>query len=121
VTGYRIHASDGDIGHVADFIVDTEDWAIRYLVVDTHNWLPGRKVLVSPAWVKQVSWDERHLHLDLSRQEIRGSLAFDPSAPVNREYEARLYDYYGRPKYWEATRPSGGKLSTTNRANRPRR
>jgi hypothetical protein len=100
VTGYRIHASDGEIGHVAEFIVQTEGWVIRYLVVDTHNWLPGKKILVSPAWVKQVSWDERRVHVDLSRQEIRGSAEFDPSAPINREYEARLYDYYGRPKYW---------------------
>jgi len=100
VTGYRIHASDGEISHVAEFIVQTEGWVIRYLVVDTHNWLPGKKILVSPAWVKQVSWDERRVHVDLSRQEIRGSVEFDPSAPINREYEARLYDYYGRPKYW---------------------
>jgi hypothetical protein len=100
VTGYRIHASDGEIGHVADFIVQTEGWVIRYLVVDTRNWLPGRKILVSPAWVKRVDWDEKRLHVDLSRQEIRGSVEFDPSAPINRDYEARLYDYYGRPKYW---------------------
>ena len=100
LTGYHIHASDGDIGHVAEFLVQTEGWVIRYLVVDTHNWLPGKKILVSPAWVKRVDWDEKSLHVDLSRQAIRGSVEFDPAAPVNREYEARLYDYYGRPKYW---------------------
>lgn len=100
VTGFRIHASDGEIGHVAEFIDQTEGWAIRYLVVDTRNWLPGRKILISPAWVKRVDWDEKSLHVDLSRKEIRGSVEFDPSAPINREYEARLYDYYGRPKYW---------------------
>ena len=100
VTGYRIHASDGEIGHVAEFIVQTEGWVIRYLVVDTRNWLPGKKILVSPAWVKRVDWDEKRLYVDLSRQEILGSVEFDPSSPINREYEARLYDYYGRPKYW---------------------
>jgi hypothetical protein len=100
VAGYHIHASDGEIGHVAEFVVDTEDWIIRYLVVDTRNWLPGKKVLVSPAWVKRVSWDEKSLHVEMTRQQIRGSVAFDSSAPINREYEARLYDYYGRPKYW---------------------
>ena len=100
LTGYHIHASDGDIGHVAEFLVQTEGWVIRYMVVDTRNWLPGKKILVSPAWVKRVDWDEKSLHVDLSRQAIRGSVEFDPAAPVNREYEARLYDYYGRPKYW---------------------
>ena len=48
VTGYHIQAVDGGIGHVQDFIVDDEDWGIRYMLVDTRNWLPGESVLVSP-------------------------------------------------------------------------
>ncbi len=100
--GYRIHALDGEVGHVSDFLVQTDGWVIRYLVVDTRKLLPGRKVLISPAWVRSVDWENRELRVDLTREEIRGSLPFDPSAPVNREYEVRLYDYLGRPKYWEA-------------------
>jgi hypothetical protein len=42
----------------------------------------------------------KRLHVEMSREQIRGSVEFDPSAPINREYEARLFDYYGRPKYW---------------------
>lgn len=100
VTGYQIQASDGDIGHVADFIVDDDLWVIRYLVIDTRNWLPGKKVLVSPAWVESVDWPERKLQIDLKRETIKACPEFDPSAPINREYEIRLYDFYGRPKYW---------------------
>ena len=48
VTGYHIHASDGEIGHVEDFLMDDADWSIHYLVVDTKNWWPGKKVLISP-------------------------------------------------------------------------
>ena len=48
VTGYHIHASDGEIGHVEDFLIEDADWSIRYLVVDTKNWWPGKKVLISP-------------------------------------------------------------------------
>jgi uncharacterized protein YrrD len=101
VLGYDIQARDGEIGHVDDFIVDDEPWMIRYMVVDTRDWLPGRQVLVSPTWVTQVRWDERAVHVDLSRETIQNSPEFDSSKPVNREYEERLYDYYGRPKYWE--------------------
>lgn len=101
VLGYHIHATDGEIGHVDDFIAETDNWAVRYLVVDTRNWLPGKRVLVAPAWIGDVSWAEREVHVRLSRQAVKDCPEFDPSAPVNREYEARLYDYYGVPKYWE--------------------
>ena len=101
VMGYHIQARDGEVGHVEDFIADDETWIICYMVVDTQKWLSGRKVLVAPAWAEKVSWADRKVHLDLSRETIRNSPEFDPSLPVNREYEVRLYDYYGRPKYWE--------------------
>lgn len=100
VTGYHIGASDGEIGHAEDFIVDDESWTVRYMVVDTRNWLPGRKVLIAPRWIADVSWPERKVFVGMSRESVRNSPEYDPSAPVNREYEVRLYDYYGRPKYW---------------------
>ena len=53
MTGYHIEATDGGIGHVKDFIIDDETWAIRYLEVDTRNWWPGKKVLVSPQWINR--------------------------------------------------------------------
>lgn len=102
VRGYHIRATDGEIGHVEDFIIDDRTWAIRYIVVDTRNWLPGgRKVLVSPAWVEKVEWADRRVHIDLGRDPIKKGPEYEPGTPVNREHEARLYDYYGRPKYWE--------------------
>ena len=101
VNGYSIQAVDDDIGHVEDFIVNDETWVIRYVVVDTRNWLPGgKKVLVAPEWITAVSWAERNVHVDLSKEAIENGPEFDPSAPVNREYEIRLYDFYGRPQYW---------------------
>lgn len=100
VRGYRIHATDGQIGHVADFIVSDEDWVIRYLVADTGHWLPGRSVLVSPDWVRDIAWEEREVWVDVSKETIEDSPPYDPSAPINREYEAQMYDYYGRPRYW---------------------
>ena len=58
VTGYAIQARDGDLGHVEDFIVDDESWVLRYMVVDTRNWWPGKHVLVSPRWIESVRWPQ---------------------------------------------------------------
>ena len=98
--GYYIQARDGQIGHVKDFIVDTDAWAIRYIAVDTVNWWPGKKVLVAVTWIEYVDWAESLVHIDLSRDQVKGSPKFDATAPVNRDYESRLHDYYGRPAYW---------------------
>ncbi|MFH0918837.1 MAG: PRC-barrel domain-containing protein [Fibrobacterota bacterium] len=96
ITGYHIHAIDGEIGHVEDFIVDDENWSIRFLVVDTTHWLPGRKVLISPRWIQRVKWDDSSVHLDLSREAVRQSPEFDPSKPISRNYKDDLHTHYGR-------------------------
>ncbi len=100
VMGYHIHAKDGDIGHVEDFIVDDEEWILRYLVIDTRNWLPGgKKVSISPDWVEDVEWALTKVHVNLTVEKIKGGPEYHPVEPVNREYEIQLYDFYGRPKY----------------------
>lgn len=71
-----------------------------YLVVDTGNWVSGKKVAIAPEWVEKVSWAESTIHVKLPLERIRNSPPFDPETPVNREYETRLYDYYGRLRYW---------------------
>jgi hypothetical protein len=101
VIGYHLQATDGEIGHVADFIVDDETWQFRYVVVDTSNWWFGNEVLVSPDWIDRVSWPDRRVSVNLAKETVKGSPRWDASAPVNRAYEERLYDYYGRPAYWQ--------------------
>ncbi|MGD0232712.1 MAG: PRC-barrel domain-containing protein [Syntrophorhabdales bacterium] len=86
VTGYHIEATNGDIGHVQDFIVDGETWEIRYMVVDTQNLWPGKKVLVAPQWVGRVSWSDSKVYVDLSREAIKNGPEYHPEA-LNREYE----------------------------------
>ncbi len=85
VTGYHIHASDGEIGHVEDFLVEDSDWSIRYLVVDTKNWWPGNKVLVSPHSAREIDWADKLVNLNIDRQTVKDSPAYDPSTIVNRE------------------------------------
>jgi hypothetical protein len=100
VTGYNIEAADGEIGHVNGFVVDDEAWAIRYIEVATRNWWPGKKVLVSPAWIERVSWPESKVYVGLSREGIKNGPEYVESMPITREYENRLYFHYGRPPYW---------------------
>jgi hypothetical protein len=97
VIGYRIHATDGQIGHVEDFIVSDEDWVIRYLVADTRKWLPGRSVLVSLEWVRNMSWETSVV--DVPGRMIEDSPPCDPSL-IEPGYEVQMCDFYGRPKYW---------------------
>ena len=101
VKGFHIHAVDGEIGHVDDFLIDDRAWAIRYLVADTRNWWPGKKVVLSPDWIKTVSWPDSQVHVDLRQDEIKASPEYDPSRPFDRAYENRLLEHHNRRKYWE--------------------
>jgi len=102
VTGYHIHASDGEIGHIEDFIIDEETWAIRYLVVATTNFWPGKKILVSPQWIASISWETQEVFSDLSRDKIKDSPTYDDASVITREDEVGLYGYYDRDGYWVA-------------------
>ena len=119
VSGYDIEGSDGGIGGVSDFIVDDNSWEIRYLVVDTSHWWFGKKVLVAPQWATRVSWSERKVYVDLSRQAIMKSPAWDATAAINREYEAHIYDYYGRPVYWVGNDRPNESVSVRSAESRP--
>jgi len=100
VTGYDIQASDGEIGHVEDFIIDDATWEIRYLVVGTKNWWPGKKVLVSPLWIERVSWAESKVFINLSREAIQRSPEFTNESLLTRDYEIGLHGHYNRKGYW---------------------
>ncbi len=110
VMGYHIAAIDGEIGHVAGFLVDDESWAIRYLEVATHDWWPGKKVLVSPAWIERVSWADSNVYVALSRDDIRSAPEYSEPGKITREYEDRLHLHYGQPPYWvrDAERKAAG-------------
>ncbi|MCX5824170.1 MAG: PRC-barrel domain-containing protein, partial [Deltaproteobacteria bacterium] len=101
VSGHNIQASDGEIGHVEDFIVDDETWAIRYLIVDTRNWWPGKKVLLSPQWIERVSWSESKVFVNLLRETIKQSPEYTEESPLTRDYETKLHRHYNRQEYWD--------------------
>jgi sporulation protein YlmC with PRC-barrel domain len=97
---YTIHATDGDIGTVDDLYFDDEDWAIRYLAVDTGHWLSGRKVLISPLAIGHPDYLGRTLMVLLTRAQVKRSPGVDTRRPVSRQHEAALLEYYAYPLYW---------------------
>lgn len=94
VTGYRIQATDGTIGHVEDVLVDFDAWVIRGIVVDTRNWLPGRKVVLPSGVVDRVSWTDSAVAVHLSREAIKGGPEYRPDVAIPADFEQRLAAYY---------------------------
>ncbi|MGV8916991.1 MAG: PRC-barrel domain-containing protein [Pseudomonas sp.] len=101
IIGYHIKATDGEIGHVEGLLIDEQTWAIQYLVVNTSNWWLGHKVLIAPEWIDNVSWLDNSVSLDLTREAVKTSPAYDSTVQLNREREYSLYSHYGRTGYWD--------------------
>lgn len=97
---FNIEAEDGSIGRVDDVFIDDADWKVRYLLIDTGQWLPGRKVLISPDWVEMVDLHDSKVHVKMTKEQIENSPEYDPSGPLGRDYEGALYNYYHHRTYW---------------------
>jgi len=100
VSDYDIQSTDGEIGHVEDFIIDDEMWSIRYLIIDTRSWWSGKKVLISPQWIERLSWAESTAFVNLSGESIKHSPEYTEDALPTRDYETRLHRHYDRRGYW---------------------
>src|ERR1700693_5384244 len=102
INGYTITASDGQLGTVSDFLFDDASWLVRWLVVDTGNWLPGRKVLLPPSVLGHPDRKARAFSVRLTMQQVKNSPDIDSDRPVSRQMETFIYDYYGWSPYWAA-------------------
>jgi len=96
VQGYNIHALDDSIGDVEDFIIDDTNWTIHYMVVDTGNWFPGKKVILSPDWIKEINWENSKIMVNASAEQVKNSPEYDASKHLSLEDESVLKNYYGR-------------------------
>jgi uncharacterized protein YrrD len=96
VKGYDIHATDGDIGEVEDFLIDDSTWKIDFMVIDTGHWFPGKKVLISPDWIKKIDWETGAIIINTTIDHVKSSPEYDASKHLTTEYEANLQNYYGR-------------------------
>jgi hypothetical protein len=76
--GFHVHATDGSIGHIDDFLVDERLSRVCFLMVDTSNWLGGKWVGVSPESVASIDWGNQVVNVNLTRNEI----TIDQNKPV---------------------------------------
>ncbi len=97
VSRYHVRATDGEIGHVENFLIDDKDWDIHYIIVATTNWWPGRHVLLSPYCVREIVWSERQLRVDVTRDRVKASPPWDPIAMIGQVYQKQLHRHYGWP------------------------
>ena len=100
-TGYHLEAAGDPMGDVEDFLLDSNNWAIRYLVVDTRNWQPDRHVVIPPQWIKGVDWVDGVVNVDVTRDTVRAAPEYYSAQEFSRAHEQNLYRHYQRPGYWQ--------------------
>ncbi|MFN2312044.1 MAG: PRC-barrel domain-containing protein [Spirochaetia bacterium] len=100
VQGYKLQATDGEIGHVEDLYFDEERWGVRYLVVRTGPWLFGRSVLITPLAITGVYPDSKCVAVSLTKEQVKNSPDTDTDRPISRRIENELFVYYDFPVYW---------------------
>lgn len=109
LNGYSIEAKDGTIGTVSDFLFDDTTFNVRWLVIDTGNWLPGRKVLIHPSAIVYAEHWTGRLNVGLTMSEVENSPDISQDRPVSQQMQNQLYDYYG----WDSQlggSPYGGTI-----------
>ncbi|MFA1819896.1 PRC-barrel domain-containing protein [Virgibacillus oceani] len=120
---YNIEATDGEMGKVQDLYFDDHKWAIRYAIVDTRKWLPGRRVLLSPESFKEIENQEKILHVGYDKETVRNSPSVPENKAFTRDTENTLIGYYGWSRYWMGSMlwgPEDRPLATFNVQPQPR-
>lgn len=100
LAGYTVAAHDGVIGAVQELLFDDDIWAVRYIEVDPGDWLPGRKVLISPLVLQEPDWELPRLSTTLTREQVAGAPRIGKDEPVSRLHQVDLFMYYGWLPYW---------------------
>jgi hypothetical protein len=111
LSGYTMHAQDGDIGRVKDFIVDDTDWRVRYLVIHTGGLFLSKDVLLAPDWIECISHETAEVFANLSLSAINGAPEYNSAIPIDRVFEQHLHDHYNRKGYWDAVKAARNSSS----------
>ena len=101
VNGYKTFAAGEKIGYIDDFAIDVDYWAIRYVLVDSRKWLPGRKFVVPAMLVENVQWTSGEIEIAVEKEALRNSPWYDPASHIDRGYEEDIFRYYGQAPYFE--------------------
>lgn len=97
ITGYHVEGHDGALGKVEDLLIDVVHWSFPYLVVDTGDWWSRKHVLISRHAVKEISWADRQIRVEVSRHQVKASPPWTAIGDVDSNYEKDLRDRYDWP------------------------
>jgi hypothetical protein len=75
VGGYHLQASDGIIGHVCDFMMDAQSWAIRHLVIKTGHRFSGKEVQIPTREVARISYPDSTVFVNVTMEIVQQSPA----------------------------------------------
>jgi hypothetical protein len=103
LTGFQVVGSDDRIGTVKDFLFVDDRWKVRWLVVDTGTWLPGRKVLLHPSAIADVDYDRQEVRTLLTKRQVEGSPDIREDQKLSKDLESRLLAHYGWDPDWGAS------------------
>jgi uncharacterized protein YrrD len=92
ISGYHIETTDGELGHLRDFIIDDETWHIEYLVVEMHSWLSRKKVLIARKHIKEIQWVGSKVLVDVTKYTLENSPAYDQSAFLHPDTPYAVFD-----------------------------
>lgn len=92
--GSRVRAHEGDIGYISDLVVEDASWSVRYLVLDAHHWVPGKKILLPPRFAILFDAAQKQLHVHLDKPLVRQAPTYYPSLPIDPAYDAAVTAYY---------------------------
>jgi hypothetical protein len=97
VSGYLIECQDEKHGYMTDFIVEDENWKIVYIIIDIGNLFEtDKRVMLAVNWINEIDYKDQKIAINQTSKVLEKAPPFDPSSPVNSEYEKNIYDYYGR-------------------------
>ncbi len=99
ILGYELNDRDGHTSTIRDFIIDDDEWAVDYLVLETGIWLPGKKYLLDPHWVEQIDWARRAMRCQVPSDKIKNSPDYDPTAVITPREERIVQEHFGPPQY----------------------
>lgn len=107
LTSYLVQARDDSCGEIKDLLFDDGTWNVRYMAIDTGNWLPGRKVIIPPHELDPAQFSRDTMHVSLTRRQIENSPPLETDKPVSRQHELKIHGHYRWQPYWTGDVPPG--------------
>jgi PRC-barrel domain protein len=78
IKGYKVQATDGVVGELADFMIDGRRWIIREIVVEFGPWYAGKVIRIPAEKVTRISYDESTVHVSLAKEAVANVNESDP-------------------------------------------